>query len=371
VSVSNGQVANETTFNNAFASRTANTSLSGVVQLLGALAASGATIANLQRELNALNSFLGGTINSAKDYKPTWTNNDVGTSTDDVKTRVDVITLLFNNGAGGHTHDGSDGQGGQIDAGDLANLMANITMATTAAAGKVLLADDAPPAIASAGSAGTDNGAVANEDHTHAGVHSVAVDGETPLLGDVEFVAGTNVELDQVGQQITISATGGGGGGSLQWVEAADSPTPEVEANMQVYKFESGLGQKIYALVRVPSTYVAGSPINLRMAMYSQGTTGDARIATVATLIRVGVDAITSTTNQHSSTNSAITLGAGTVNKPQNLVLDLTEGDGQINGVAVSPNDLILVQLTRDATILDTAPEGVAVPVYGAEVTFQ
>lgn len=50
-------------------------------------------------------------------------------------------------------------------------------------------------------------------DHVHEGLHSIAAAGETPLLGDVELVAGSNVTLTQAANQITISSSGGGGGG--------------------------------------------------------------------------------------------------------------------------------------------------------------
>ena len=86
---------------------------------------------------------------------------------------------------------------------------------------------------------------------------------------------------------------------------------------------------------------------------------------TVATLIRKGTDAVTSTTNQRTCTNSAVTLSAGTVNVPQELALDLTSSTGQINGVAVSPGDLIIVKLTRGT---DTATSDLRAIVYGAEV---
>lgn len=112
------------------------------------------------------------------------------------------------------------------------------------------LSDTTPQPIAATGSAGTSD-LISRDDHVHAGVHSVAASGYTPLLGDITLQAlggmtigatgnvigfesspGTtiaasgysqltgdvvlagsgNVTITQSGQVIYISASGGGGG---------------------------------------------------------------------------------------------------------------------------------------------------------------
>jgi hypothetical protein len=162
------------------------------------------------------------------------------------------------------------------------------------------------------------------------------------------------------------TSSGGGGGGSLQWVEAALSPSPVVANNIQVYNFQAADTQYLYALIKVSQSYAPGNPIKLRMTFYSPDSSGTALVSSLATLIRPGTDAITSTTNQRTSTNAAVTLSGGTVNIPQNLILDLTSSTGQINAVSVSAGDLILVRLTRGT---DTATSDISVPVYGADTT--
>lgn len=166
----------------------------------------------------------------------------------------------------------------------------------------------------------------------------------------------------------TWATPAGGGGGSLEWVEDVNAATPAIEFGNRIYEFESGLGQSVFALVKIPTSYTPGSPISLKLNFYSPDNSGTGLISTIATLIRTGTDAMSSTTNQRTSTNSAITLGAGTVDIPQAFVADLTDGSGQINSVAVSPGDYINVQLTRGT---DTGTSDLKVPVYGAEVTFQ
>jgi len=70
-------------------------------------------------------------------------------------------------------------------------------------------------------------------------------------------------------------------------------------------------------------------------------------------LIQTGVDGVDTTTNFHNSTNIALTNPA-TANSPQEAVIDLTDGSGEINSVALSAGDILRVVLTR-GTDTDTA----------------
>lgn len=91
--VSDGQDADQDTFNNAFMSRTANTSTTGQVDLDNADAASGATIANAQRSLNGVHNFVGSAPEGAQNQDPSWTSDTLaGTvANESVKDRVDAI----------------------------------------------------------------------------------------------------------------------------------------------------------------------------------------------------------------------------------------------------------------------------------------
>jgi hypothetical protein len=161
----------------------------------------------------------------------------------------------------------------------------------------------------------------------------------------------------------------GGGGGSLIWIEASgNSPTPVEENSGRVYKFQSGLGQQLFAAVRVPSGYTVGKQLHLKMPAYSPDISGTNLISCVSTLIRVTTDAITSTTNQRTSTNAAINLATGALaNKVNSHSCDLTSTTGQINSVSLAAGDVVLVSLTRGT---DTATSDIAALVYAAEVTF-
>jgi hypothetical protein len=70
----------------------------------------------------------------------------------------------------------------------------------------------------------------------------------------------------------------------------------------------------------------------------------------VATLIRSEVDEITSTTNQRTTTNSAITLSAANDLEPQKVTLDIASSVGQINSVAIAAGDLIKVKIQESSS---------------------
>jgi hypothetical protein len=124
VSVFNGQVANATTFNNAFLSRLSNSDTVGIVGLLNVNPVSGSSISNVQRELNSLGSFLGQSPNQIFNSLPSWTNTDVGSSGDNVKARAEALTLAFNS-LSGHNHDGTLGSGAPISALSLTSFNQN------------------------------------------------------------------------------------------------------------------------------------------------------------------------------------------------------------------------------------------------------
>lgn len=170
--------------------------------------------------------------------------------------------------------------------------------------------------------------------------------------------------LDDAGLERSVG--GGGGGSSVNWVEDANAPVGVFEYSNQSYVFTDGLSQNLFTAVRVPSTYTAGSQINIRGVFYANATSNTVLFQTVATLIRTGTDAMSSTTNQRTSTNAAVTL-ATTANRPNSFVCDLTSSTGTINSVAVAAGDLILVQLTRGT---GTQTGDATVPVYLTEVTF-
>lgn len=82
---------------------------------------SGFAVNNIQREANSLSSFTGKPLNVAKNYLPIWTNNQVGTSTDNLFVRSNSLTERFS-GTTGHDHTGTDGNGPMLSGGSITNV---------------------------------------------------------------------------------------------------------------------------------------------------------------------------------------------------------------------------------------------------------
>lgn len=119
--VSDGQLANAATFNGGLASKQVDNTFAGKQELADTDPVSGESIENVQRELNAASSFTGMPQNSDEDVLPVWTNNDVGSPTNDLKDRAEALTEKFNDTTG-HSHDGSPGGGAPVSAANLSNF---------------------------------------------------------------------------------------------------------------------------------------------------------------------------------------------------------------------------------------------------------
>ena len=91
MSVSNGQFANQTTFNTAFPSRIQDTSIAGRIDLESPLPESGADVINVQREVNGLGAFTGRNSGAAFDSEPAYSSTNVVTQNN---TLLDAISEL-------------------------------------------------------------------------------------------------------------------------------------------------------------------------------------------------------------------------------------------------------------------------------------
>jgi hypothetical protein len=130
------------------------------------------------------------------------------------------------------------------------------------------------------------------------------------------------------------------------------APVPTEENGAIVYLFGAGLSQELYTVIKVPQSYVAGNQIFMYASAYSPSSSNTILLRAQATLIKTGTDALTSTTNQRTTTNVALTNTLA--NMGREFVLDLTDSTGKINSVALAAGHLIKVRLYRD-TDSDTA----------------
>lgn len=153
------------------------------------------------------------------------------------------------------------------------------------------------------------------------------------------------------GDWVELAGAGGAGGGvKIEWIEKDNAPV-FTYVNAPLWTFDATYAQKLFSTIIVPSTYQVGNPIGILGKMHSTGSSGNVLFKIEYTLIRTGTDAISSTTNQEISANTAITLSGATIDIPQAIDFSLAV-DGQIDGVAVNPGDVILLRLYRDT---DTA----------------
>ncbi len=80
--------------------------------------------------------------------------------------------------------------------------------------------------------------------------------------------------------------------------------------------------------------------------IYTPASSGNILIRTVTTLLRDG-DIVTSLTNQHTSTNTELTIGSANTVVDVGPI-DLTAIDGTINSIAVQPSDTLIIRFYRD-----------------------
>lgn len=132
--------------------------------------------------------------------------------------------------------------------------------------------------------------------------------------------------------------------GSWQPV-AGVGPTASYEYDEAVWDFAQGAAQSLTMWIKVPKTYTAGRQILMKNGFFSPASSNVFKFTTTATLIRKNTDAVDSTTNQRTSTNSDVTNSVA--KQLREVSFDLTSTTGQINSVAINAGDLIKVQLSR------------------------
>jgi hypothetical protein len=136
--------------------------------------------------------------------------------------------------------------------------------------------------------------------------------------------------------------------GSRWQAVAGAGPVDDFEYDENILLFSQGLLQSCVTWVKVPSNYVSGAQILMRLSHYSPGSSNNFKFQSITSLIRKNLDSVNSVTNQYVSTNSDQAV-SGT-NRYLEVIYDLTNSTGQINSVSVSAGDLLKVTLQRVAT---------------------
>lgn len=180
----------------------------------------------------------------------------------------------------------------------------------------------------------------------------------TPLEGTEVIPIDTGLETfklttDQLATYLLTlmgSSAGGGGGGGATWNQPEDGSAAEsaTENGEKVYLFPDEVDATLCMFFKVPSGYVAGDQISLKLGCYAASTSDDFLLTTTTYLVQAATPtAVDDATNSHASTNTAVTLDSP-ANSFHEITVDLTDENGEINSVAVAPGDLLRIVLTRD-----------------------
>lgn len=182
----------------------------------------------------------------------------------------------------------------------------------------------------------------------------VAAKGGAAAEGDSYF--NTTLHLVRVYANGSWRALGSGGGGAgFTWKPiSGTAPVDAEEFGEVVWNFSAQQAQELYATVKVPQSYNAGTPIIVYVSAYSPSTSGTILLLAQSTLIRPGTTAFGSTSNQRTTSNTAIT-NVAPANLLQQFALDITDTVGAISSVPVQAGDVIKVRLYRDNSDTDTA----------------
>ncbi len=415
MSVTNGQKANQTTFNTAFWSRTSDTSTVAKVSLNKATG-SGALIDDLQLGVNNLFDATG-----ADESSDGTTYGAPDDTIDDGDTHEAALSKLAEkfDPATGHSHSGADGDGGLISGADIDDValapywvksapVTTVTGTTFAVTAQLSgYTESTSSTVAGVPGSAPDNKVMlrqvggARNGQPFLDINNREVYGRVTYSApnwDLAFYyddGGTETSYDFVVavdmyfyfQQIESpmvtppvyspladivvnsgaggSGGGGGGGGSIEWLEDVSSALVETLNFMSVYAFEQNADQALYTSVRVPAGYVAGSQIKLKTLIACNDAGNNLLPQTLTTLIRAGTDVYSDTSNQHTSTNAAAPVTG--VDIPEEIILDLTDSSGEINSIAVSSGDLLILKFTRPA---DANTNKLYAFLKSAEVTF-
>ena len=123
------------------------------------------------------------------------------------------------------------------------------------------------------------------------------------------------------------------------------APLVENEFGLDHFVMPDGGDREIWGMLDVPRTHITGRQIQLGVKAYSESATNTWLLTATGYLVRVDTDAIDDVTNSRASTNTAVT---NTVAKMLRRILcDITDSNGQINGVNVEAGDSIRYKIVR------------------------
>lgn len=141
--------------------------------------------------------------------------------------------------------------------------------------------------------------------------------------------------------------SGAGVGAFLDlYPKPGDSPIEEEDgAGLKYWEFEDEFTtQTLTGFLKVPNNHISGTQLFVAITVESDEAGSAALIMQAKTiLVRPGTDPMSSTTNFN--TDTATYSPAAVV--AQELVLDLTDANGEINAIVVNAGDILKVEFTK------------------------
>lgn len=185
-------------------------------------------------------------------------------------------------------------------------------------------------------------------------------DGSQGTIGNFWRESGVN------GEGEWAALPGSSGGISGEWLGSA----LEIEEFAEkVFRFTPiGGGSLLTVYVKVPQNYISGSQIQLLLGFYSPSNSNRFEMQLTTFLVRKGTDAINSMANQQVVDTGDIINSLA--NQFREGIFNLTDGSGEINSVAVSPGDLLKLQLARSSPTGSDDTEDIRFVPSATEVNF-
>lgn len=148
-----------------------------------------------------------------------------------------------------------------------------------------------------------------------------------------------------------VASAPASGSTSVVWQNDDTTAAEDVTFNKQkAYKFTKGAAQKIHAIFKVPNGYQAGRQLFLRVGIAGDQATNEISSKLTVSLQGTG-DLVTPQTSSTDTLDTTVTAA----NKVYPGILDITDASGQVNGVAVAANDVLVLTLeTNDANFDNT-----------------
>lgn len=171
-----------------------------------------------------------------------------------------------------------------------------------------------------------------------------------PVEADLILIEDSEDSQNKKKVQLANLLGGSGGGGSFLFELTGDiSPIESELSGISLLDFDKESLMEAIALITVPSSYKPGDQIKLQnCSFFTAAAVGDVYFRADTLLIKAGDD-MTALSNNHLSVNAEV--GLSTANELLAVGdLDLTDGSGQVNAVAVASGDILLIKLFRDNT---------------------